>query len=121
MVLLPCEETRFLEGEIQGEIAFFDHFGNIETNIPAAMAEHAGLAGKELILSLGERTYLLRYTTTYGVEKKGALTVHPDSSGFLEIAVTQGNARETLQAQAGMKITLKRAFQKPSPGQDTPL
>ena len=119
IVLLPYTRAQIREGEIQGEIVFFDRFGNLETNIPATMAEEAGLAGSEVVLTLGLREYPLRYTLTYGTEEKGTLTVHPDSSGFLEIAVTQGNACRTLRVQAGAAITLRKASQKRPPEHNT--
>ncbi|MEN3186139.1 MAG: SAM-dependent chlorinase/fluorinase [Atribacterota bacterium] len=120
-VLLSCARAELCRDTIRGEVLFFDRFGNIETNIPAHLAEKASFAGSEVTLVLGQKTYLLRYTSTYGTEPRGTLTIHPDSSGFLEIAVTQGNARQLLQAQAGMEIMLRKAFQKPSPEQDKPL
>lgn len=120
-VLLPHPQAELHHDTIRGEILFFDRFGNIETNIPAHLAEKAGLVGSEVMLVLGRKTYFLSYTSTYGTEAKGTLTVHPDSSGFLEISVTQGNARQFLQVQAGMEILLRKASQKPSPEQDRPL
>lgn len=120
-VLLPHSHAELRHDTIRGEILFFDRFGNIETNIPAHLAEKAGFAGSEVMLVFGQKTYFLHYTSTYGAEAKGALTIHPDSSGFLEISVTQGNARQFLQVQAGMEIMLRKAPQKPFPEQDRPL
>jgi hypothetical protein len=39
---------------------------------------------------------------------KGQLLIHPDSSGFLEIAINQGSAAERLDLKQAQKITLRR-------------
>lgn len=118
MTRFPYHRAKLVAGALQGEIAFCDRFGNLETNIPGELAEEAGLPGSEVLLELPGAIHRLRYTLTYGEVEPGTGIVHPDSSGFLEIAVTQGNAALSLGARPGMPITLRKAAQKPLPGPD---
>ncbi|MGQ9746363.1 MAG: SAM hydrolase/SAM-dependent halogenase family protein [Candidatus Caldatribacteriaceae bacterium] len=118
---LSYHRAQICGNTIEGEIAFFDRFGNIQTNIPASLAEKAGFRGQEVWLCFSRHRYRLRYTETYGREKRGTLLIHPDSSNFLEIAVNQGCARDILAVQPGMKIRLRKASQKLPPELDTLL
>lgn len=112
MTSLSYHRAQICGNTIEGEIAFFDRFGNIQTNIPAALAEKAGFQDQEIWLLFAHHRYRLRYTKTYGTEKKGTFLLHPDSSNFLEIAVSQGHARDILPVQPGMKIKLRRVSRK---------
>ncbi len=103
---LPVSSAKIEQGILWGEVVFFDSFGNIETNIPARLFEEARFHEHKLVLLCGEKEYPLSSTSTYGL-KKGILTVHPDSSGFLEISITQGNAQETLRIPCGTPIGIK--------------
>ena len=82
---------------ITGEVAFCDRFGNIETNIPGIMLNNFELQpGDPLNIVINGRSFDAVFFEAYGLSKKGQILVHTDSSGFVEIAVNQGNAREAL-------------------------
>ncbi len=105
LVLLPHERAR-KEGEsIFGEVAFFDRFGNIETNIPGILCTELKFGSVVTIYTDGGR-FTATYCRTYGDVAPGALLIHEDSSGFLEIAVNQGNARERMRCKEGGKLKL---------------
>jgi len=75
---------------ISGEVAYFDRFGNIETNIPFAW-----IADKEQVkIKVGNKTVLVPVVETYADVEEGELLVHEDSTGYIEIAVNKGVARE---------------------------
>lgn len=105
LVLLPYERARKEGGKISGEVAFFDRFGNVETNIPGILCEELKF-GSVVTIYVNEREYAATYCRTYGDVLPGKLLVHPDSSGFLEIAVNQGNAREVLGVRGGERVVL---------------
>ena len=51
----------------------------------------------------------MTYCRTFGDVMKGELLIHADSSGYLEIAVNQGNAASLLGVEGGEEILLERA------------
>ncbi|NLJ49690.1 MAG: SAM-dependent chlorinase/fluorinase [Candidatus Atribacteria bacterium] len=99
---------------ITGEIAFCDRFGNIETNIPGQLLNNFELQpGDPLSIVMNGRSFDAVFFEAYGMLKKGQILVHTDSSGFVEIAVNQGNAKEVLLGNKGIdinqiSITLKK-------------
>ncbi|WP_438315942.1 SAM hydrolase/SAM-dependent halogenase family protein [Candidatus Caldatribacterium sp. SIUC1] len=105
LVLLPYEKARKENGEIIGEVAFFDRFGNVETNIPGILLKDLKFFSTVTIKKDGGE-FVATYCRTYGDVAEGELLIHTDSSGFLEIAVNQGNAREKLKLQGGERIAV---------------
>ncbi|MBC7218087.1 MAG: S-adenosyl-l-methionine hydroxide adenosyltransferase family protein [Candidatus Caldatribacterium sp.] len=103
LVLLPYEKARKEGGRILGEVAFFDRFGNVETNIPEIFLEGLKLQSNVTIY-LGEKEFRATYCRTYGDVPRGELLIHEDSSGFLEIAVNQGSAREEMRVRGGERL-----------------
>lgn len=105
---LDYQKPRLEKGKITGEIAFFDRFGNIETNIPETwLSTQKGLKFyQKLPIYISGEIYTVHYAPTYGSIPQGEILIHGDSSGFLEIAVNQGNARERLKAEAGTKVQI---------------
>jgi len=97
LLTLSVNQPNFHNQTIIGEIAFCDRFGNIETNIPGQMLNKFGLQpGDPLNIIIDENSFDAVFFEAYGLTKIGQILVHTDSSGFVEIAVNQGNAREIL-------------------------
>lgn len=92
--VLRYKAPSFEAGTITGEVAFCDSFGNIETNIPGNLLSGTE-EGDTFILKNGKKKYPLTYEKTYFDVRKGEGLFHSDSSGYIEIAVNKGNARET--------------------------
>jgi len=103
--ILPFKSAQMEENSLIGEIAFFDAFGNAQTNIPNTLAQELNWEMDDMI-QFGKVD--LPYVRTYGDVEKGTPLIHPDSSGYLEIAVNQGSAREILHMEQGQEITLRR-------------
>ena len=94
---------------IVGEVAFFDSFGNIETNIPFQFFMDMGIDLDDVLtLRVGNKSFKVPFVRTYGDVSEGELLIHPDSSGFLEIAMNQGSAREYLKVEQGSEIILEK-------------
>ncbi|MGB9789224.1 SAM hydrolase/SAM-dependent halogenase family protein [Thermotoga caldifontis] len=105
-VVLPAKQAEIVNESIVAEIAYFDSFGNVQTNVPIQFAERLEWQMDDVILI--NETFEATYVRTFGDVPKGALLVHPDSSGFLEIAINQGSAAEKLKLKQGQQITLRR-------------
>ncbi|MHC1725060.1 MAG: S-adenosyl-l-methionine hydroxide adenosyltransferase family protein [Syntrophobacteraceae bacterium] len=92
-----------LEGRIEGEIIHIDRFGNAVTNVFRASLEEQGRAA-EWTLQAG-KAFVASTLDTYGQAQPGELLILTGSSGFMEIAVNQGNAALQLGLHPGSKIT----------------
>jgi hypothetical protein len=106
LVQLPGTVPVRVPGAIEGEVTYYDRFGNAITNVTA---EH--------LLALGEPPYVVRLpgdervalVKTYGDAAPGALLAVIGSEGFLEIAVRDGSAHARLGLATGTVIRVERA------------
>lgn len=89
------------DDQILGLVRWIDGFGNLITNIP--MAEIAGWPLDELHINIGGARIrgISRIYSQYAPQQVLALI---GSSGYLEIAVNQGNASSQLQLGVGAQI-----------------
>ncbi len=104
---LPIKKAKISDGRIRGEIAYFDGFGNVETNIPASMLMELGRdIDDEITVKVGKKIWRIPFVRAFGDVRVGELLIHEDSSGFLEIAVNQGSARELMDVKQGAEVLL---------------
>jgi S-adenosylmethionine hydrolase len=89
-----------------GEVIYRDTFGNLISNITADHLASA-LADGWVVEIAGERIRGL--TRTYGDNPPGALVALIGSSGWLEIAVVNGDAGRHLSASSGATVRVCRA------------
>jgi len=89
-------------GEIIGEIIHIDDFGNLITNIAAE-----DLAGfRNPIIRIGRKA-IKGPVNSYSDVKSGTLCALVGSHGRLEIAVSMGNASQSLGVKHGQKVIVK--------------
>jgi S-adenosylmethionine hydrolase len=87
---------------VRGEVLLADRFGNLLTNVEAAVL--AGPAAR-WVVEIG-RARIAGLAGTYADVTVGSLGAVIDSSGRLEIFVRDGSARERLGVAAGAPVTL---------------
>jgi S-adenosylmethionine hydrolase len=88
------------EGErVRGEIIYVDHFGNLISNIPAA------LITSDMRVRLGTH-HLLRLSRTYSDANAGAAVALINSDDVLEIAVRDGSAARYFSIGRGATVEL---------------
>jgi S-adenosylmethionine hydrolase len=88
---------------VAGEVIFVDHFGNLITNIPSNFLEH-----QPTQLTVGRRIGLeFLCSRTYADFEPGKLIVLVSSSGYVEVAIVQGNAASHLSAIVGDSVLLR--------------
>ena len=92
------EAKRAADGSIDGEVIIVDRFGNAVTNL-------IGLRGGVVEVS-GTAIPIRR---TYAEAPAGAPVAVVGSSGFIEIAVRDGNAARSLGIMRGATVTLRTA------------
>ncbi len=104
---LHYRKFRIKNGKAYGEIAYYDGFGNLETNIPSIALREIGKEIDDIVkIRIGRKVYEAPYVRAFGEVKVGDLLVHEDSSTYLEIAVNQGSAKEVLKAPQGEEIVI---------------
>ncbi len=119
-VLLPLPRLEVREDRLEGEVLYIDRFGNVVTSIgrlrwagnglvlDAAFRRAAPplrLAAAGAVVKVGGRT-IHGVRRTYGEVAVGESLALVGSTGFLEIAVRQGDAARTLGVRPGDPITL---------------
>ena len=102
----------------EGEVLTIDHFGNLMTNIPADLMEVRSADGIRINLAGNEIRGLKR---TYGEATPGSLIALVSSSGYLEVAQTNGSAAALLHASRGMPVCICLKLAKPFDGSQISL
>lgn len=97
-VRLPLPAPRTFGRTVHGEIVHVDAFGNLITNITAAML------GDRRVVRVGNRPSA-RWVRTYSDAEPGTLVALIGSSGRLELAVVCGSAAEVLRVRVGTVVT----------------
>ncbi|ACM24102.1 MULTISPECIES: SAM hydrolase/SAM-dependent halogenase family protein [Thermotoga] len=106
---LKMRKPTLKEDCVIGEIAVVDTFGNVSTNIPFEMFMSLGVDFDDVVrVKVGKKEYRATVTRAFGDVERGELLVHPDSAGFLEVAVNMGDAREVLSVKEGDEIEICR-------------
>jgi len=98
--------VREASGWVEGRVTHADRFGNVVTNLQTAHVRAVtGASGRcEAVLPDGRRLPVVR---TYGDVAPGEPLALLGSDGFLEIAIREGSARETLALTSGIAIRVE--------------
>ena len=98
-------EPRVAGTMIEGEVVRVDRFGNLITNITAAvLARLTGKADEICISGRGASRTIGGVTGTYADTRAGDLCALVGSSGRLEVAVNGGSAAAVLGASRGARV-----------------
>jgi len=97
----PC----YYENEISGEILYIDRFGNAITNIK--FKNETDYYNFQVFIDEKPRAIVRRF---YSEAAKGEAVAVPGSSGFIEIAVRDGNAAEVLNLKPGKKVLIQKVY-----------
>lgn len=92
-------------GEVKGEVIHIDRFGNAITNVPSETLEKQGPVGKWTITA--GKSEINSIERTYGRVRTGEPLALTGSTGFIEIAVNQGNAASELELGLGAIVTFR--------------
>lgn len=98
---LNIAEVKITNNKVQGEIIYFDHYGNAITNI------HKKDMSNNPKIHINHKITLDQLSVSYEEGQLGFPIALISSSGFLEIAVKQGNAAKQLALQIGDAIILE--------------
>ena len=95
LLMLDWPEARRDDNRIEGAVRWIDRFGNLITNISASLLPETRSASKLRVAAAGKTINGL--ALAYEERQVGELTALVGSSGYLEIAVVDGNAAQGLQ------------------------
>lgn len=98
---LNIAKVQTTKNKVLGEIIYFDHYGNAITNI------HQKDVNKNVKININHKMMLDQLNTSYETGELGFPLALISSSGFLEIAIKQGNAAKQLALQIGDTISLE--------------
>lgn len=110
LVKLAPPTSRMLDGEAEGEVLSVDRFGNIQLSIPAPAAIELGIGlGSSVLIRCNRRELVAPYLETFGSAAPGELIAFTDSAGLISLAVSNGNAAETLSLPPGARVRIAAA------------
>ena len=92
-------------GVLKGEIIYVDGFGNLITNINRDMVDRLREKSEDLAIVVGRRK-LNKISNSYADVGVGDVVAIFESSGYLEISVNHGSARDVLNLKKGDKLGL---------------
>ena len=107
VVQLPYARPQRGGDTVSGEIVHLDHFGNIVTNIPAAMLTDC-VVGQRVAVCLAEHSQTIPFVETYGAGPQDQLICLINSNGEFEIAWPCGAASAHLGVKVGDRLLVKR-------------
>jgi S-adenosylmethionine hydrolase len=91
---------------ISGQVLHVDRFGNLISNLDRTLYEAFASQGSTRVIAGSGR--VVPVVTTYADAASGSVCALFGSAGYLEIAVSGGNASEQLGLAQGAEITLRR-------------
>ncbi len=105
-LMLPENQTSDGGVSWKGEILYADVYGNLVTSFTGDMLSQKGEKNAAIVTNEGMTVHFHR---TYGDVGEGETLVYKGSSGFLEIAIRNGNASEKLGLNPGDSVTFRNA------------
>lgn len=106
MVQLPYTQPQRVGETITGEILHLDHFGNIATNIPAALCTDF-VPGQMVACTVADYTQVIAFVETYGAGPQDQLVCLINSNDEFEIALAGGAASVQLGVKAGERVRVE--------------
>ncbi|HMT28833.1 MAG TPA: SAM-dependent chlorinase/fluorinase [Bacteroidia bacterium] len=92
---------------IRGTIIYIDTFGNLVTNIERHLFERIS-KGRDFDITLRTREYVINEIhDSYFTAGRGNLLAHYNESGYLEIAISQGDASKLIGLNCGDIIRIE--------------
>lgn len=95
------------EDTIRGSVIYIDTFGNLITNIEKSLFERIS-KGRNFEITLRSSEYMINAIHEYYFEAgRGNLLAHYNESGYLEIAISQGDASKLIGVSYGDIIRIE--------------
>jgi S-adenosylmethionine hydrolase len=110
LVRLEIPEPSVGTSSIRARALTVDRFGNVQLNLNRTHLERAGiLPGVRVELELATEHYYAVAAKTFSDVRVGEIVLYEDADENVSIAITSGNAAETLTASAGDEVRIRVA------------
>lgn len=110
LVRLDLPEPEIGEARIGATVIYVDSFGNLALNFAREHADRVGIVpGMRVELERGGERFYAVAARTFADARGGDFVLYEDSYRNMSIAISGGNAAETLRAAAGERITINVA------------
>ncbi len=86
------------------QVIYVDRFGNVYTSVRQPIAE----VGSELCVETPSGLVKAKYVNTYGEAPPGETVILINSEGYLEIAISMGNAAATHRLKPGQVVKIRK-------------
>ena len=87
----PWKEAWEVPGALCCQVIDVDRFGNLRLGVEAAKLEGRAAAGDKVVVEIGETIWESMVASTYGDVGRGELLLYTDSSGWLGLALREGD------------------------------
>jgi S-adenosyl-L-methionine hydrolase (adenosine-forming) len=110
LVRLEVPEPSVGMSSIRARALTVNRFGNIQLNLDRTHLERAGiLPGVRIELELATEHYYAVVARTFSDVRPGEIVLYEDANENVSIAITSGNAAETLSASPGDELRIRVA------------
>lgn len=108
IVSIEVHGAEICSGEVIGEIVYIDGFGNAVTNIDPNSLKLLGIKEGDLVnVEVNQIRYRIPWVKAYSDVEPGRPLIITNSFNYIELSINQGNASNTLNLKAGLKIIVK--------------
>ncbi len=108
LVRLDLPEPVFGDGVVHATMLYVDSFGNIALNLTRDGVERAGVVpGTRIELEMAGGRYYAVAARTFVDASPGAVILYEDSYGNMSVAISGGNAAQTLHAVIGTTLRIR--------------
>lgn len=108
LVRLELPEPSVGRSSIRARALMVDRFGNVKLNLSRTHLERAGiLPGVRVELELATERYYAVAARTFSDVRTGEIVLYEDAYENVSIAITTGNAAETLTASPGDEVRIR--------------
>jgi S-adenosylmethionine hydrolase len=110
LVRLELPEASVGTSSVRARALMVDRFGNVQLNLNRSQLERAGiLPGVRVEVELASERYYAVAARTFSDVRSGEIVLYEDAYENVSIAITGGNAAETLTATPGREVRIRVA------------
>ena len=107
LVPAPFAQCRRDGDYVVGEVLDADRFGSLRINVPTESMEALGLVGDTLVVEIGHNSLTVPFGQTFSDVNEGEPVLLVDSSGWLTLAINQGNALDRYGVSPGTHTRIR--------------
>ncbi len=95
--------------KIEAEVIDIDKFGTVRLNLPADDISNLGIIFGDIVeVKWGSRREEVPFKETFGEAEPGNPILVIDSSGYISLAINQGNAQQEFDLEVGERLDLEK-------------